>query len=81
MSYEDRCPSRAKALDFINPQLANGQGWPTSAELAAHMGWKNPSSADECFDALACDGKIGMERKYVKSRLVRRFWLIETVEA
>lgn len=75
LPYEQRAPQKAKALAFITAALSAGKNFPTNEQIAAHMGWKNPSSAEDCKISLAADGKLMSERKYVRSRVVRRFWL------
>lgn len=47
-----RAPKRAAVLEFIKAELRAGRTFPTTERVAAHMGWKNTSSAFNCLDNL-----------------------------
>jgi hypothetical protein len=79
-SYEERAPSKAKALAFILAEHAAGRGIPDNKALASHMRWRHETSAENCKLGLVYDGYLGFERKFVKNRIVRTFWLINKAD-
>lgn len=61
-------PQRAKVLAFIREEVGAGRVFPSAAQIAAHMGWRNASSAQQCCSALA--GHRALRRKYDGKRVV-----------
>ncbi len=55
-------PKRLAVYDFIKAKTQSENEFPTSSDIAAHMGWKNITSANDCLNALVGRG------------LVRRQW-------
>lgn len=49
-------PSRDKVLDFIRSELRLGKSFPSTSQIANHMGWKQASSVRGVLSSLVGDG-------------------------
>ena len=59
-------PARqAEALAFIRSELADGRGFPSTAAIAKHLGWKSASSAIDVLKRLRRAGyvRVGLRSK------------------
>lgn len=64
-----RAPRRQAAFSFIQNEVTAGRPFPSSSQIAAHMGWKHANSARDCLHSLATFDKV-IDRTYINYRWV-----------
>lgn len=55
--------SAAAVLQFIKKEIAAGRRFPTRAQIATHMGWRNQSSAEDALMRAAANGDLVVEHR------------------
>lgn len=66
-------PRQAELLAFIDETLSQKKRFPSPAEMAQHMGWKNEGSVFDCLDRLVWRGYLEREKVEMKGVRTRRF--------
>ena len=57
-----------KAFDFIKAEVKAGRKFPTATAVAAHMGWRNACSGNDCLMRLAANGWLEVKNRELSGR-------------